>query len=163
MIISALFIFRHGYTAVKHQREVGTGYFDHVANAIAGGRSSTTALAGSTEEAQFQTIGTVTASSEEDEIVTVSNYIKFLPNSIIFRSPHPSNPAMKKSSHQMRCASCVICIRSSMVAGRNCWLLAKHCRRILIQGIISLISRRILPQFEKPTTGSEPRSQLICR
>jgi isocitrate lyase len=42
-----------GFTAVKHQREVGTGYFDAVTQAIEGGRSSTTALAGSTEEAQF--------------------------------------------------------------------------------------------------------------
>src|SRR6185503_13804905 len=38
-----------GYTAVKHQREVGTGYFDLVAEAVAGGASSTTALSGSTE------------------------------------------------------------------------------------------------------------------
>jgi isocitrate lyase len=43
----------HGYTATKHQREVGTGYFDDVAQVISGGRSSTTALAGSTEAAQF--------------------------------------------------------------------------------------------------------------
>ena len=42
-----------GYTATKHQREVGTGYFDAVATAIRGGTSSTTALTGSTEEAQF--------------------------------------------------------------------------------------------------------------
>ncbi len=42
-----------GYTATKHQREVGTGYFDEVAQAIAAGKSSTTALAGSTEAAQF--------------------------------------------------------------------------------------------------------------
>jgi isocitrate/methylisocitrate lyase len=42
-----------GYTATKHQREVGTGYFDEVAQVIAGGQSSTTALAGSTEEEQF--------------------------------------------------------------------------------------------------------------
>jgi isocitrate lyase len=42
-----------GYTATKHQREVGTGYFDEVAQVIAGGMSSTTALKGSTEEAQF--------------------------------------------------------------------------------------------------------------
>jgi len=42
-----------GYTATKHQREVGTGYFDEVAQVIAGGTSSTTALAGSTEAAQF--------------------------------------------------------------------------------------------------------------
>ncbi|BDH59959.1 isocitrate lyase [Lysinibacillus sp. PLM2] len=42
-----------GYTATKHQREVGTGYFDEVAQAISGGNSSTTAMAGSTEAAQF--------------------------------------------------------------------------------------------------------------
>lgn len=42
-----------GFTAVKHQREVGTGYFDTVTQTIEGGRSSTTALTGSTEEAQF--------------------------------------------------------------------------------------------------------------
>ncbi len=42
-----------GYTATRHQREVGTGYFDAVALAIAGGASSTTAMAGSTETAQF--------------------------------------------------------------------------------------------------------------
>jgi len=43
----------HGYTAIKHQREVGTGYFDAVAVAVSGGASSTTAMAGSTETAQF--------------------------------------------------------------------------------------------------------------
>ena len=42
-----------GFTAVKHQREVGTGYFDLVAQAAGGGQSSTTALAGSTEAEQF--------------------------------------------------------------------------------------------------------------
>lgn len=42
-----------GYSAVKHQREVGTGYFDQVNMAISGGKSSTTALEGSTEEEQF--------------------------------------------------------------------------------------------------------------
>ncbi|MDO1528864.1 isocitrate lyase [Fulvimonas sp. R45] len=45
-----------GFTAVKHQREVGTGYFDAVTQAIQQGQSSTTALKGSTEEAQFQRI-----------------------------------------------------------------------------------------------------------
>lgn len=45
----------HGYSAVKHQREVGTGYFDQVKTAITTGQSSTTALTGSTEEAQFET------------------------------------------------------------------------------------------------------------
>ncbi|NAZ38128.1 isocitrate lyase [Rubellimicrobium sp. CFH 75288] len=43
-----------GFTAVRHQREVGTGYFDLVATTITQGRSSTTAMAGSTETAQFQ-------------------------------------------------------------------------------------------------------------
>ena len=42
-----------GYSATRHQREVGTGYFDEVAQVIAGGASSTTALTGSTEVAQF--------------------------------------------------------------------------------------------------------------
>jgi isocitrate lyase len=44
---------KNGYTAVKHQREVGTGYFDAVAVALSGGKSSTTAMAGSTETEQF--------------------------------------------------------------------------------------------------------------
>ncbi len=43
----------HGYTATRHQREVGTGYFDQVAEVISGGAASTLALEGSTEEAQF--------------------------------------------------------------------------------------------------------------
>ena len=43
----------HGYTATKHQREVGTGYFDDVSHVISSGASSTTALKGSTEEEQF--------------------------------------------------------------------------------------------------------------
>jgi isocitrate lyase len=44
---------RDGYTATKHQREVGTGYFDEVAQAISGGTSSTVALKESTETEQF--------------------------------------------------------------------------------------------------------------
>ncbi len=44
---------QHGYTATRHQREVGTGYFDEVSQVISGGTSSTTALKGSTEEEQF--------------------------------------------------------------------------------------------------------------
>ncbi len=43
-----------GYTATKHQREVGTGYFDQVTQVIAGANSSVTALKGSTEEEQFE-------------------------------------------------------------------------------------------------------------
>ena len=42
-----------GYTAVKHQREVGTGYFDQVMQIVSSGQSSTLALEGSTEAAQF--------------------------------------------------------------------------------------------------------------
>ena len=42
-----------GYTATRHQREVGTGYFDEVSQVISGGTSSTTAMKGSTETAQF--------------------------------------------------------------------------------------------------------------
>jgi isocitrate lyase len=44
---------KHGYTATKHQREVGAGYFDEVAQVVAGGTASTTALTGSTEDEQF--------------------------------------------------------------------------------------------------------------
>ena len=43
----------NGFTAVKHQREVGTGYFDKVSQVISGGNASTLALEGSTEEEQF--------------------------------------------------------------------------------------------------------------
>lgn len=43
----------NGYTATRHQREVGTGYFDELTQVISGGTSSTTAMTGSTEEAQF--------------------------------------------------------------------------------------------------------------
>ena len=46
----------HGYTATRHQREVGTGYFDAVSLAIAGGQSSTTAMSDSTEAHQFAAV-----------------------------------------------------------------------------------------------------------
>ena len=42
-----------GYTATRHQREVGAGYFDAIVQAVSGGESSTLALKGSTEEEQF--------------------------------------------------------------------------------------------------------------
>ena len=45
---------KDGFTAVKHQREVGTGYFDDVTKTITAGSSSLTALTGSTEEEQFE-------------------------------------------------------------------------------------------------------------
>jgi isocitrate lyase len=44
---------QYGYTATRHQREVGAGYFDDVATTLSGGFASTLALAGSTEEQQF--------------------------------------------------------------------------------------------------------------
>ena len=46
-----------GYTATRHQREVGTGYFDAVATAVSGGQASTVALKESTEAAQFVAAG----------------------------------------------------------------------------------------------------------
>ena len=49
-----------GYTATKHQREVGAGWFDEIAQAVSGGQSSTLALKGSTEEAQFDGNGVPT-------------------------------------------------------------------------------------------------------
>ena len=51
----------HGYQAVKHQRFVGTGYFDQVQQVISGGMTSTTALEGSTEAEQFSSGKTPTA------------------------------------------------------------------------------------------------------
>jgi isocitrate lyase len=46
----------HGYTATRHQREVGAGYFDDVTSTLTGGLASTLALAGSTEEQQFESL-----------------------------------------------------------------------------------------------------------
>jgi len=46
-----------GYTATRHQREVGTGYFDAIATAVSGGQASTVALKESTEAAQFVVSG----------------------------------------------------------------------------------------------------------
>jgi len=46
-----------GYTGARHQREVGTGYFDKLNEVIAGGRSSLSALHGSTEQEQFHPAG----------------------------------------------------------------------------------------------------------
>ena len=53
-----------GYTATRHQREVGAGYFDAVSNVVTGGLSSVGALAGSTEEAQFQDDETAAQATE---------------------------------------------------------------------------------------------------
>jgi isocitrate lyase len=50
-----------GYTATRHQREVGTGYFDAIASAVSGGQASTVALSESTEAAQFKSQQAVAA------------------------------------------------------------------------------------------------------
>jgi isocitrate lyase len=57
----------NGYTAVRHQREVGTGYFDQVLNTITAGQASTAALVGSTEEEQF-----TSAKKSEKELAGIS-------------------------------------------------------------------------------------------
>ena len=52
-----------GYTATRHQREVGTGYFDAVALAVSGGAASTVAMKGSTETEQFTPSARTTTSA----------------------------------------------------------------------------------------------------
>jgi isocitrate lyase len=59
---------RHGYTATRHQREVGTGYFDLVAAAVSGGTASTLALEGSTEIAQFTAAGPTGATHAAEQV-----------------------------------------------------------------------------------------------
>ncbi len=54
----------NGYTATRHQREVGTGYFDMVSNLVSGGTSSTTAMGNSTETAQFRDDDNIKKESE---------------------------------------------------------------------------------------------------
>jgi isocitrate lyase len=63
-----------GYTATRHQREVGVGYFDAVAMAISGGKSSTTAFAGSTEADQFHDQGSVTQAHDRHDDGLVHNH-----------------------------------------------------------------------------------------
>jgi isocitrate lyase len=54
-----------GFTAVKHQREVGTGYFDQVTQVVTAGKASTTALHGSTEDEQFFGEGALTQAKKK--------------------------------------------------------------------------------------------------
>jgi isocitrate lyase len=65
---------KYGYTATKHQREVGAGYFDEVAQVVAGGTASTTALTGSTEEEQFDSpespVTGLPGSTEQEQFVS---------------------------------------------------------------------------------------------
>jgi isocitrate lyase len=63
-----------GYSATRHQREVGVGYFDAVATAISGGHSSTTAFAGSTEAAQFHDAPVVSEVHRGDDDGLVHNH-----------------------------------------------------------------------------------------
>ena len=62
---------RLGYGAVKHQKFVGTGYFDDLANTIAAGQTSICALPGSTEEEQFQSV-VLPAAFDSDCVIPVS-------------------------------------------------------------------------------------------
>jgi isocitrate lyase len=57
-----------GYTATRHQAEVGTGYFDRVAQVVSGGQSSTLALVGSTESAQFDRRGGPDSDGDGEEV-----------------------------------------------------------------------------------------------
>jgi isocitrate lyase len=63
---------RQGYRAVKHQQFVGTGYFDHITQVIAGGATSTTALTGSTEEEQFK----AQSSNADDECPSIAQLMQ---------------------------------------------------------------------------------------
>ena len=63
-----------GYTATRHQREVGVGYFDAVATVASGGTSSTTAFAGSTEAAQFHDAPTAPEVHRGDDDGLVHNH-----------------------------------------------------------------------------------------
>ncbi len=63
-----------GYTATRHQREVGVGYFDAVATAASGGMSSTTAFSGSTEAAQFHDVPGTPETHRGDDDGQVHNH-----------------------------------------------------------------------------------------
>jgi isocitrate lyase len=63
-----------GYTATRHQREVGVGYFDAVATVASGGMASTTAFAGSTEAAQFHATPAVPEVHRGDDDGLVHNH-----------------------------------------------------------------------------------------
>src|SRR5580692_1527658 len=70
----------HGYQAVKHQRFVGTGYFDQVQQVISGGMASTTALEGSTEAEQFSSGKAPTANLSTKMKATVSEPFPVMPH-----------------------------------------------------------------------------------
>ncbi len=63
-----------GYTATRHQREVGTGWFDAVATTAAGGHSSTTAMAGSTETAQFHDDDSRVVTHDHKVVIPVNHH-----------------------------------------------------------------------------------------
>jgi malate synthase A len=64
---------KYGYTATRHQREVGTGYFDLVATAVSGGAASTLALEGSTEASQFTAAGAKGATHAAEQVQAALN------------------------------------------------------------------------------------------
>ena len=70
----------HGYQAVKHQRFVGTGYFDQVQQVISGGMTSTTALQGSTEAEQFSSGKTPTANLQSKMKAALSDPFPVMPH-----------------------------------------------------------------------------------
>jgi isocitrate lyase len=81
-----------GYTATKHQREVGTGYFDSVAQVITGGKSSITALHGSTEEEQFH--------GAKGSKKPASKAPSKTPSKTVVKNSSPKKPVTKKTSRR---------------------------------------------------------------
>ena len=72
-----------GYTATRHQREAGAGYFDAVMHAVSGGESSTLALKGSTEEEQFE-IAAARVSPTAVEVVASADAELLTPDALAF-------------------------------------------------------------------------------
>ncbi len=83
---------KHGYGGVKHQRFVGTGYFDAVATTIAAGQTSTCALPGSTEEEQFES-----RQDQQDEIAARAMAVAKTQHG----ASSPVSEAMRLTSDQM--------------------------------------------------------------
>jgi malate synthase len=84
---------KHGYTATRHQREVGTGYFDLVATAVSGGTSSTLALEGSTEKAQFHEAGAEKATHGAEQVQRAIQEDHNRLNELMLRMQKASDPS----------------------------------------------------------------------
>jgi hypothetical protein len=89
-----------GFTAVKHQREVGTGYFDDVTQVIQAGKSSTTALHGSTEDEQFFVEPTPIEAARQSPPPTDSN--SRARNHHETRKPAPRHPRPARAAEPLR-------------------------------------------------------------